>query len=63
MRFYFDKLEISNKFNEFFANIGPKLAKKITEVNQTFESYIPKIETSLLYSELTEDEFAQNLKK
>ena len=36
-----DKTEIANNFNEFFANVGPKLAEKIPDVNEKFESYIP----------------------
>ena len=57
-----DKMEIANKFNEFFANIGPNLAAKIPEVNKNFKSYIPEINTSLIYSELTEDEFESAFK-
>ena len=52
-----DKTEIANNFNEFFANVGPKLAEKIPDVNKKFESYIPVIDTSLLHTDLTEKEF------
>ena len=61
-----DKTEIANNFNEFFANVGPKLAEKIPDVNKTFESYIPAIDTSLLHTDLTEKEFetaSKSLKK
>ena len=51
------KTEIANTFNEFFANVGPKLAEKILDTNKKFESYIPVIDTSLLYTDLTEKEF------
>ena len=49
-----DKTEIASNFNEFFANVGPKLAEKIPDVNKKFESYIPVIDTSLLHTDLTE---------
>ena len=52
-----DKTEIANNFNEFFANVGPKLAEKIPDVNKNFESYIPVIDTSLFHTDLTEKEF------
>ena len=52
-----DKTEIANNFNEFFANVGPKLEEKTPDVNKTFESYIPVIDTSLLHTDLTEKEF------
>ena len=52
-----DKTEIANNFNKFFANVGPKLAEKISDVNKKFESYIPVIDTSLLHTNLTEKEF------
>ena len=52
-----DKTEIANTFNEFFANVGPKLAEKILDTNKKFESYIPVIDTSLLHTDLTEKEF------
>ena len=52
-----DKTEIANNFNEFFANVGPKLAEKIPDVNKKYESYIPVFDTSLLHTDLTEKEF------
>ena len=33
------KDEIGNKFNTFFTNIGPGLAKKIPNASRPFESY------------------------
>ena len=57
-----DKTEIANNFNEFFANVGPKLAEKIADVNKKFESYIPVIDTSLLHTDLTEKEFERAFK-
>ena len=35
-----NKLVISEKFNEFFINIGPSLAEKIPKIARTPESYL-----------------------
>ena len=35
-----DPHEIANKFNEYFANIGPKLAVKILPSSLTFKSFL-----------------------
>ena len=35
-----DQHEIATKFNEYFGNIGPNLAKKIQGTHQTFKSYM-----------------------
>jgi hypothetical protein len=45
-----DPLNIANKFNEYFVNVGPELAKKITENDgqKTFEQYL----TSNLYKDI-----------
>ena len=38
-----DKKEICNKFNDFFANIGPKLATQIKPVsNKTYETFLKR---------------------
>ena len=42
---------------EFFANVEPKLAEKLPDVNKKCESYIPVIDTSILHTDLTEKEF------
>ena len=34
---------IAEKFNNFFIDIGPKLAQKIEAPTETFESYLKKI--------------------
>ena len=34
-----DPTEITNKFNEYFVNVGPKLARKIEIVTQTFQLF------------------------
>ena len=46
--------EIANRFNEFFTNIGPTLANKITNAKKDFKDYLnPKLENK----ELTFEEF------
>ena len=38
-----DKEEIRNKFNDFFANIGPKLANQIKPIsNKTYDTFLKK---------------------
>ena len=38
-----DETNIANEFNNFFTDIGLKLAKKISESSQPFESYMRNI--------------------
>ena len=46
-----EKEEICNKFNEFFANIGPKLATQIKPAsNKTFDTFLKKRVLVLLTS-------------
>ena len=35
-----DPVEISNKFNEYFINVGPKLAEKIQNNNVNFTTFL-----------------------
>ena len=35
-----DSVEISNKFNEYFINVGPKLAEKIQNNNVNFTTFL-----------------------
>ena len=42
-----DKILIAEKLNEFFINIGPKLASVITDSTNSFESYVPDTQTFL----------------
>ena len=35
-------VEIANKFNEYFTNVGPTLAGKIPPVNTSFKSFLNK---------------------
>ena len=36
----YDEEKIATEFNQFFANVGPILAKQIPESENTFESYL-----------------------
>ena len=38
----YDDIQASNKFNEYFSNVGPTLAAKIGSSTNTFEHYLPK---------------------
>ena len=38
---------IANEFNNFFTDIGLKLAKKIPESSQSFESYKKKVNSKM----------------
>ena len=39
-----NKPEIADAFNDFFTNIGQKLASKIPKSSETFETYINKVD-------------------
>ena len=47
----FDKTEIANKFNQFFVEIGPNLAEKITPSKQSFETYMNPTNTKIFAEE------------
>ena len=53
-----DPKEIANKFNEYFINVGPNLAKKIKcKDNDTFEKYLNgSYQSSLFLSAITPNE-------
>ena len=38
---------IANEFNNFFTDIGLKLAKKIPESSQSFESYMKEVNSEM----------------
>ena len=57
-----DAKSIAKKFNEFFVNIGPSLASKIPQCDQTFKSYLPPVNTTLNETMLSEDEFEKAFK-
>ena len=49
--------QISNKFNNFFRDIGPELAKEIPEPARSFKSYIPKSKTIMPTRPISANEF------
>ena len=53
-----DPKEIANKFNDYFINVGPNLAKKIKcDDNDTFEKYLNgSYQSSLFLNAITENE-------
>ena len=57
-----DARSIAEKFNEFYVNVGPNLAKKIPQNDINFESYLPKVNATLKESSLTENELEEAVK-
>ena len=52
-----DPIEIANNFNEYFVNVGPKLAAKISPNSVNFSSYLPASnQDSIFLDPITEDE-------
>jgi hypothetical protein len=51
-------VDIANKFNEYFVNVGPKLAKKIPKVNDiSYEDYLKgNYVESMFFEPVTENE-------
>ena len=45
--------EIANEFNKYFANIGPSLAKNILNPSIPFESFLKRVNTTLLRQSLS----------
>ena len=58
----YDERKIADKFNEFFTNVGPKLAKEIKKASKNFKTYLSPVKSELEYSELTQDEFEEAFK-
>ena len=52
-----DKIVITDKFNEFFINVGSNPASKIPPSNTNFDSYFPEISTIFVENSITEEEF------
>ena len=50
------KVEIANKFNTFFTNIGGGLIKNIPNASRPFESYDKKVDTTMPTDSLTINE-------
>ena len=57
-----DARSIAEKFNEFFVNVGPNLAKIILQSDINFESYLPKVNATLKESSLPENELEEAVK-
>jgi hypothetical protein len=57
-----NKRDISNKFNNYFANIGEDLASKIQCPNNSFKSYLTGSQCSFSFNELTQDELETAMK-
>ena len=50
---------MSNQFNKFFTNIGPKLAGKIPTASRKFESFLNKIDTTMPVDPITINELKE----
>ena len=53
------EIGIANEFNKFFTNIGPELAGKIPTASRTFESFLNKINTTMLADPITINELKE----
>lgn len=48
-----DPIEIATKFNDYFVNLGPKLAKNINNTNTAFDKYLTEsIPNSFFWKQL-----------
>ena len=52
--------EIANKFNKYFVDIGPSLAKKIPNPSISFESFLKRVNTTLPSQSLSIKELKDN---
>ena len=43
----FDVKKVADEFNKFFTNIGTGVAYEIPNASKAFDSYIPKVNTSM----------------
>ena len=57
-----DKQEIANNFNEYFSNVGAKLADKIPETVKPPESYMHQQSMEFSFNELTENDVLMALR-
>ena len=48
----YNKLEITNAFNDLFTNIGQKLASQIPNSSKTFETYGTKVNVIMEFNSL-----------
>ena len=58
-----DPISIANKFNDYFANVGPNLAKQIPESSSSFVSFLSRTHYESFFIDLvTEEEVEQKLR-
>ena len=57
-----DVKSIAESCNDFFVDIGPNLANKISQCDLTFKSYLPIVNTMLNETVLSEDELEEAFK-
>ena len=56
-KFISDQSLVTNKFNLFFTSIGPNLSGNITDLDETYKSYLPiKTKSSFFLSPTNENE-------
>ena len=58
----FDQGKITNCFNKFFVDIGPKLASMIPESQTKFDQYLNPHQTLMGEANLTDDEIKETLR-
>ena len=59
-----DPIEIATKFNNYFVNLGPNLAKNISNTNTAFNKYLTEsIPNRLFLKALTEHEVRNEIGK
>ena len=58
----FDQKKIANCFNNFFADIGPKLASMISESQAKLDQYLNPHQTFMGEANLTDDEVKEALR-
>ena len=51
--------KIANEFNNFFTNIGPKLAQKIPQPSRPFQSYMKTVNSELENKKVTTNELKE----
>ena len=57
----FEEKDIANAFNNFFINVGPKLADDIPTATRSFESYVQKTNETIKEKPITINELKDAL--
>ena len=52
----FDQKTIANSFNEYFVNVGPKLASEMSQLQRSFELYLTRSDSSFEEATLPDEE-------